>query len=177
MERFVRLCDGLSLACGVLAAVLLIIGLTLIIIEVVIRTLFSMTLYITEEYTGYLMLAITFLGLSYTLKEKGHIRMLFLHTLLKGKARIALDIFAFSAGLAICALITMTTANFFWDSVVSKSQSMQISGTYLAIPQFFMPLGSLMMTLQFAAELGRSILHIRSGNLEEPEVESKALGH
>lgn len=177
MEKFVRLCSGLSQACGVLAAIMLIIGLVLIIIEIVIRKLFSATLYITEEYTGYIMLAITFLGLSYTLKERGHIRMVFLHSLLKGKARIALDIFAFSAGLAICALITMTTAIFFWDSVVLKSQSMQISGTYLAIPQFLMPLGSLMMALQFAAELGRSILRIRSGRPEEPEVESSALGH
>lgn len=177
MEKFVRLCNGLSYACGVFAAVLLMISLVLIIIEIVIRTLFSATLYITEEYSGYIMLAITFLGLSYTLKERGHIRMVFLHALLKGKARIVLDIFAFSAGLVICSLITITTANFFWDSVVLKSQSMQISGTYLAIPQLLMPLGSFMMALQFAAELVRSILHIRSGSPEEAEFESNALGH
>ncbi|MFZ5647556.1 MAG: TRAP transporter small permease subunit [Bacillota bacterium] len=176
MERLVRLCDRLSQACGMIAGIMMLVGIALVLIEIVIRTLFSMTLYITEEYTGYLMVGITFLALSYTLKEKGHIRMVFLHTVLKGKARVALDIYAFAAGLALSAVITVTTSLFFWDSVVSQSRSMQISETYLAVPQFFMPLGALAMALQFAAELGRSVLLLRSADLKEREVESSSLG-
>lgn len=176
MEKFIRLCDRLAQACGITAGIMMLVGLALILIEIVLRTLFSATLYITEEYTGYLMVGITFLALSYTLREKGHIRMVFLHTILKGKARIALDIYAFAAGLALCAVVTATTTLFFWDSVVSQSRSMQISATYLAIPQFFMPLGAFLMTLQFAAELGRSIIRLRSENVGEQEVESSALG-
>jgi len=176
MEKFVRLCDRLSQTCGTIAGIMMLLGLALVLIEIVIRTLFDMTLYITEEYTGYLMVAITFLALSYTLKERGHIRMVFLHKVLKGKARIALDIYAFAVGLAVSAVLTMTTTRLFWDSVVSQTRSMQISETYLAIPQFFMPLGALVMVLQFAAELGRSIIKLRSGGGEEQEVESSALG-
>lgn len=176
MEKFIRLCDRLAQACGITAGIMMLVGLALILIEIVLRTLFSATLYITEEYTGYLMVGITFLALSYTLREKGHIRMVFLHTILKGKARIALDIYAFAAGLALCAVVTATTTLFFWDSVVSQSRSMQISATYLAIPQFFMPLGAFLMTLQFAAELGRSIIRLRSENVGEQEVKSSALG-
>ncbi|SFR13219.1 TRAP transporter small permease subunit [Desulfoscipio geothermicus] len=176
MELLVRLCDRLSHACGMVAGLMMLVGLALILVEIVIRTLFSMTLYITEEYTGYIMVAITFLALAYTLKEKGHIRMIFLHTVLKGRARVALDIYAFAVGLALSALITMTTFQFFWDSVVSQSRSMQISETYLAIPQFFMPFGAFVLTLQFAAELGRSLLRLRTGVVGEEEVESGALG-
>ncbi|SFG11842.1 TRAP-type mannitol/chloroaromatic compound transport system, small permease component [Desulfotomaculum arcticum] len=176
MEKFTRLCDRLAQGCGYAAGFLMLLGLALILIEIVIRTLFSSTLYITEEYTAYLMVGITFLALSYTLKEKGHIRMVFLHTILKGKARIAVDIYAFTVGLVLCAVITATTALFFWDSVVSQSRSMQISATYLAIPQFFMPLGSFILTLQFAAELGRTIMLLRSDQLEEQKIESGALG-
>ena len=176
METFVSLCDRLSQASGIMAGVMMLTGLALVITEIMVRKLFSTTLYITEEYMAYLMVAITFLGLAYTLKEKGHIRLVFMHTVLKGKARIALDIFAFTVGLAIFAAITATTASFFWDSVVNQSRSMQISKTYLAIPQFFMPLGAFIMTMQFAAEIGRSILQLRSENYREHEVESSALG-
>lgn len=176
MEKFVRLCDRLAQACGITAGILMLVGLALILIEIVIRTLFSSTLYITEEYMGYLMVGITFLALSFTLKEKGHIRMVFLHSILKGKARAAIDIYAFAAGLVLCAIITVTTTLFFWDSVVSQSRSMQISATYLAIPQFFMPLGAFMLTLQFAVELCRSIIGLRSKNFDEREIESSALG-
>lgn len=176
MEKFVRLCDRLSQACGIIAGLMMLTGIALVLIEIIIRTLFSATLYITEEYTGYLMVGITFLALSYTLKEKGHIRMVFLHTVLKGKAGIALDILTYTTGLAVCALITVTTSRFFWDSVVTQSRSMQISETYLAIPQFLMPLGTFVMALQFAAEIGRSILHLRSVSGDEREIESRALG-
>ncbi len=176
MQKFVNLCDRLSHSCGMVAGIMMLLGLALVIIEVVIRALFDMTLYITEEYTAYLMVAITFLALSYTLKEKGHIRLTFLNTVLKGKARLFLDMYAFAMGLSVSILITITTTRLFWDSVVSQTRSMQISETYLAIPQFFIPLGALVLALQFAAELVRAILKMRSGRVEEQEVESSSLG-
>lgn len=176
MEKFIRICDRLSEYTGWVAGVMLLGGLALVILEILARTLFSATLYITEEYSGYLMAAITFLALAYTLKDKGHIRMTFLHSVVKGKGRVALDMYAFAAGMVVSAVITFTTARFFWDSVVSQTRSMQISETYLAIPQFFMPLGALVLTIQFAAELGRSLVIYRTGKTEELEVESGALG-
>ena len=176
METYIRFCDRLSKGCGIIAGIMLLFAVVLVLTEIVIRTLLDSTLYITDEYTGYLMAAITTLALAYTLREKGHIRMVFLHTLLKGKARSALEIYAFTVGLAMFALITYTTAVFFWDSVVSGSRSMQISETYLAIPQFFMVFGALVMALQFAAELCRSIQGLRSGDVREQDVESSTLG-
>lgn len=176
MEIFIRLSDRLSKAGGVLAGILMLIGVTMVLTEIVLRTLFNMTLYITEEYTGYLMVGITFLALAYTLRERGHIRMTFLHSALKGKARTALDIYTFAFGMAFFSIVTWTTAGFFWDSVVSHSRSMQVSATYLAIPQFFMPLGSFIMTLQFAAEMCRSIVKLRPGVVQEEEAESIYLG-
>ena len=176
MESFVRMCDKLSVACGVASGVLMVISTMLVLAEIVMRGVFSKTLYITEEYSGYLMAALTFLALAYTLKDKSHIRMTFLHTIAKGKAKLWLDVFAFSVGFAFCALLTYTTSEFFWDAVVTKSRSMQISQTYLAIPQFFMPLGTGVMMLQFVAEIMRTILLLRTGNVDAVEAESSMLG-
>lgn len=176
MKKIIQACDFLSDAGGMIAGIMMIVGMLLVLIEIILRTLFSMTLYITEEYSGYLMAAMTFLGLAYTLKEKGHIRMVFLHTVFKGKSRIILDIYAYAVGLIFCCLLTFSTFEFFWDSVVNNSRSMQISETYLAIPQFFLPLGSFLMMIQFAAEMFRSILHLRLGILDEVQTESNALG-
>jgi hypothetical protein len=41
--------------------------------------------------------------------------------------------------------------------VVSKTQSMQITETYLAIPQAFLPLGSFLFMLQFLSEFLKGI--------------------
>ncbi len=176
MEKIVRVIDRISQLLGGVAGIMMLTSVCMVIIEVVLRTFLDKTLYVTEEYTGYLMVGVTFLGLAYTLKEKGHIRMIFLRKVLKGKARIVLDLYAFIIGFAIFSIITVTTYKFFWDSVVSGSRSMGIAETYLAIPQSLMPLGSLVVTLQFVGEILRSVLKLRTGDLEDEEVESEALG-
>ena len=176
MERFVRFCDRLSVACGVASGFLMVVSTLLVLVEIAVRSIFSKTLYITEEYSGYLIAAMTFLALAYTLKDKSHIRMTFLHTIAKGSAKLWVDIFAYCIGFSFCVLLTYTAADLFWDSVVTQSRSMQISQTYLAIPQFFMPFGALVMALQFAAEAIRSILLLRSGRVGDVETESTLLG-
>ena len=55
MESFVRLCDKLSVACGVASGVLMVFSTLLVLAEIVMRGVFSKTLYITEEYSGYLI--------------------------------------------------------------------------------------------------------------------------
>lgn len=174
MESFIRFCDRLSLYGGVLSGILMITALVLVCSEMAVRTVFSKTLYITEEYTGYLMAALTFLALAYTLRDKSHIRMVFIHEVLKGKARTLVDLYAFAAGFLFCAVLTYNCADFFLDAIRTGSRSMQISATPLAIPQFFMPLGSLILTLQFAAEFCRAIIRLRTG--ETGEAESSTLG-
>jgi TRAP-type C4-dicarboxylate transport system permease small subunit len=177
MERFVRIIDRMTNAFGIIAGTIMLLGVALVITEIIARTFFNSTIYITEEYTGYFMVAITFLGLAYTLKEKGHIRMVFLHGLIKGgKARFYLGIYTFIVGLAVFTVITVVTANFFWDAVVTGTRSMQISKTYLAIPQFAMPFGSLLITLQFASEIARTIIKFRTGEMDKEDTESQALG-
>jgi TRAP-type C4-dicarboxylate transport system permease small subunit len=177
MEKVSKAIDKLSQLFGIISGVIMLCGVILVIAEILARTLFDSTLYITEEYTAYFMVAITFLGLAYTLKEKGHIRMVFLHNIVKGgKARAYLDLYSFVVGLIIFFIITVVSTEFFWDSIVSGSRSMQISKTYLAIPQFAMPLGSLLITLQFASELIKTVLKLRTGEFGDGEVESKELG-
>lgn len=161
MKRLIRIIDGLSGVIGGLSGVMLCIGLALTSIEIVLRSFFSSTLFITEEYSGYLMCGLTFCGLGYTLREKGHIRMTFLHRLVAGRSRGYLDMICCAAGCIFCACLTGFTGEFFWDSIVTRSQSMQISETYLAIPQFFMPFGALVMTIQFLGEFFKTILVIK----------------
>ena len=57
---------------------------------------------------------------------------------------------------------------FFWDSVITRSQSMQISETYLAIPQVALPAGAFLMALQFTSEFLKTVLVLKddTGGLE-----------
>ncbi len=84
VKKIVALCDRISVWGGYLSGLLIVLGLGLILLEIVLRNLLDRTLYITEEYSGYLMCALTFCALAYTLKERAHIRMTFLHKVVQG---------------------------------------------------------------------------------------------
>lgn len=162
MKKFIRVIEKITNAFGWIAGITMLLGVALIIIEIILRKVFDSTIYISEEYIAYFLVSISFFSLAYTLKEDGHIRINFLFNLIKGpKKHIAINIYSFIVGLIVFSIITIVTAIFFWDSVMMKTQSLQISRTYLAIPQLTIPLGSLIITLQFAAEICKSIIKIQ----------------
>ena len=171
MKRLVKKIDSVSNIAAVISAVMLCLGLVLVVTEVVLRRFFTKTLYITDEFTGYLMVGITFFGLAYCLKEKAHIRMTILHRLLKGKKRACLDIFTLVVGFVLMAIVTYSTGKFFWEAVVYKTQSMQISKIYMAIPKSLLPLGSFIFTLQFLGEIMKSAVQISENDFPEQPLE------
>lgn len=179
MELFVRIIDKISTFFGYIAGILIVLGTGIIMTEIFMRSVLDSTIYITDEYIAYFMVAITFFGLAYTLKDKEHIRMTFLHKLKLfkgGKPRFYLDLYAYTVGLIVFVFITIATFNLFWDSVVTGTRAMTLTRTYLAIPQFAMPVGSVLITLQFLAEIFRSIIQFRTGQLSNEETESDLLG-
>src|SRR5699024_3851906 len=106
----------------------------LVVTEVLVR-FFGGTIYISGEYTAYFMVSITFLGLAFALKDRGHIRMVFLQKAIKSdRIRAIIEIYAAIIGLIVFCIITKITFDYFWDSIVTGTRSMQVSRTYLAIP-------------------------------------------
>lgn len=154
-------CDRCAVWGGYLSGLIICLGLGLTLTEIVLRSLFNRTSYVAEEYAGYFMCALTFSALAYTLKERGHIRMTFLHKVVKGHPRLILDTVCYVIGFLFCFYLSYFNSMFFWDSVIVGSQSMQISETYLAVPQFFLALGALMLMIQFLGEFLRSILMLK----------------
>ncbi len=177
MKKFVLYADKLSLAGGVLSGIMICAGVCLVIGEILARSVFHSTLYVAEEYSGYLMAGLTFAALGYTLRDKGHIRMTFLRSVLSSRGKVILDMICFAVGFLFCIGLTYVTFRFFWDSVSSGSRSMQVSETPLAIPQVFLPLGAFIMLLQFLAESLKSCYALKSKTYAEIPEEAKDLGH
>ena len=161
MKRMIRIFDRLSIVGGWASGLMICLGLVLVVAEILVRSIAGKTLYVAEEYSGYLMCGLTFCALAYTLREKGHIRMTFLQKAVSGRQRVFLDQACLVVGAVFSALMTYHTFLLFWDSVVSRSQSMQISETPLAIPQIALPLGSLLLTLQFVSEFLKACLVLK----------------
>lgn len=175
MEKATKIIDRISDFFGFAAGVMILFGFVIVLIEIVLRTFFTKTLYITNEYSAYMTAGITFFGLAYTLKEGGHIRMTFLHSMLKGKSVIILDIIVFIIGVLFFSMITFITARFAIGSYLIGSHSMQITRTLLWIPQSLLPIGSGVMVLQLIGGILKSITDLKTGNWKKREVETRTV--
>jgi TRAP-type C4-dicarboxylate transport system permease small subunit len=161
MKTFINAIDRISGFGGWAAGIMMVIALVIGLSEIVTRSVFGKTLYIADEYSGYLMAMLTFFGLAYTLRERGHIRMMFLPHFLKGRRRVIFNMVCMLVGFLFCIGLVWFTGEFFWDSVVNQTQSMQITETYMAIPEVFMPIGSFFLLLQFLSEFLKGAAMLR----------------
>ena len=106
MKKLINFIDNLSGFSGWVAGIMTVIALVLVVAEIIWRTGFSSTLYISDEFAGYLMAMLTFCGLAYTLRERGHIRMMMMPHFLKGRTRIIFNMVCFVIGFAFCIALT-----------------------------------------------------------------------
>ena len=173
MKKYIKIADKLSFYGAVLAAITIFLGMTLILVEVVVRSAFRGTTYIANEYAGYAMVLTTFLGLGYTLSKKGHVRMNLIDHLIKGKARQILELVLLVVALCVSIFLDRVVIWHFTNSVSKWTQSMYITQTPLAYPEFFIVLGCILFTLQVVAEIFKQILKMMGKFEGEEEVASE----
>ncbi|NLL37172.1 MAG: TRAP transporter small permease [Fretibacterium sp.] len=159
MKKILKLSEKIAFYSGFSSAVVLLLSFVLVLAEVVLRSFFHGTLYITEEYTGYAIVFLTFISLAYCQREKGHIRMTFIHSTLKLKGRglAILEIYALFVTMLLTLIIVVYTTRFFGEAVAYKTQSMQISKTYLAIPKVLIPVGCFMYAVECFCEIVKCV--------------------
>jgi len=157
VDRLIRAVEWLSHAAGVMSAVLL-IGMVLhILLEIVLRSFFSTSTFVLDEFVGYGVASMTFLSLGYALNEGALIRVNILLSRSAGRTRIALEIFSVVVTLAITVFI----AGYFWRSVARNwtrgAVSESIAEVPLWIPEGLVLAGMTLFAIQLAAYLLRLI--------------------
>ena len=103
------------MAVGVVCVVMM-MGLTTV--DVIARYAFNSPTLWADEIASYLLIAIVFLGLAPNVRDDGHIRIDVVTNLVSGRARLALEAFAYGAGIVFSALLllgTWTRFDNFWS--------------------------------------------------------------
>lgn len=147
MKKFTNLIDKLSDFGAYLASIALVCLVSLILVEIFIRYFFNMSTMIADEYSGYLYLASIFLGLAYTFKENGHIRINIITSKLSKNTNSIIDVFASIITLGVLSFIIYRTILFTYDSYDLEMLSEAVSETPLYLTQFVMPLGTFLFSL------------------------------
>ncbi len=148
--------DGLYAFSGALACAAL-VAIVLVVLVQIVGRLLGVLVPSTDEFAGYAMAASTFLGLAYTFRANGHIRVnLFVQRLPERRQR--------SAELLVLVLLSTVTTYFAWyciDMTYSSYDFGDLSAGLLPVPlwmpQSVMTLGVLLFAVSAIDELIQTI--------------------
>lgn len=153
MKTIVNMIEKLSLGGAFLSAIFMILIVALIAVEILIRSVFNSSTLISDEYSAYFFVGVVLLGLAFTLKEEGHIRITLLTSVLGDKGRAFLDLFATVLAIVITTFALYYAGEMVYDSWSLGMRADSISETPIYLSQMVIPLGLLMLDLQLGARL------------------------
>ncbi len=131
------------------SCVFLALMFVLINVEVLGRYIFGYSTLIAEEFVGYFFAWMTFLGFTMTLRNGQFLRVEIGLRRLPARLSNLFQGIAALLGAALCLILAYCSAHTVWLSFTFGSVSLQVSETSLAIPQAIMPLGMVLLALNF----------------------------
>jgi TRAP-type C4-dicarboxylate transport system permease small subunit len=147
-----RCLDLIYEACGLLACISL-LAIVCIVVTQIIGRLCGVLIPSSDEFAGYALAASTFLGLAYTFRVNGHIRVGMLTSRLTGKAKRAAEIYALLLGVAVLSYFTWYIVDMTWTSYDFDEVSPGLIPVPLWIPQGIIAIGILLIAVSMLDEL------------------------
>ena len=149
---FRKTLDSLYTACGVLACIALFMTGALITAQIVSR-LMGVLIPSADEFAGYSMALSTFLGLAYTFRANGHIRVTLFTQKLAPERRRWLEVFVLCLALTVMGYFTWYNIDMTYSSYDFGEVSTGLVAVPLWIPQAVITFGVLLMTISVLDEL------------------------
>jgi TRAP-type C4-dicarboxylate transport system permease small subunit len=147
--------DRLSIACAVVAAVMLALAALVICWNVIYRAAGAST-YWEIEFSVYMMVASLFLASPYCLMTNGHVAVDLLSHYLPARASRGLAIAVMLIGLAVCVYLAVMGGILTYEAF-ERGDRTESTWAPLKWPLFLtMPVGLALTALQYVAELMRS---------------------
>ncbi len=160
MERLLRGIDTCSKVGAYLSSLAMLSIVGLILVEIVLRTLFHTSTLVSDEYSGYMMVATIMMGVSYTFAQGSHIRITIISERLHGRAAQGIDLIVTLAALVLCSYALYHSLWMVQDTFSYRILADSISETPLYIPQVMIPVGFLLLELQLVAHFLRRLLSL-----------------
>jgi TRAP-type C4-dicarboxylate transport system permease small subunit len=151
VRRLAAVGERIADAAGVLAGAATLVLTAMVTGGVVARRVLNAPLLFVEEVSGYLVLAIVFLGLAYTLKDGGHIRVDIVLGRLTGGVRRATQAACLVAALVWAGFVVAGTWRLVEEYYTQRVLSFAYLQTPLWIPGTAMVAGAVLLALQVLA--------------------------
>jgi C4-dicarboxylate transporter DctQ subunit len=170
MEKILRAIasgiERLSRVSEILAETALAGLLLLVSHEVFVRYVLDRPTIFSVEISEYLLVFISFMSIGWVLREDRHVRMLALVHILPKKVQLFLDIMTSVLAIIFCGVLTSKGGQTAVMAYIGDYHSSSLVNFPLWIAYSFIPLGALVLGLQFIVRIGERVKMLLGANEE-----------
>ncbi|MBO0663411.1 TRAP transporter small permease [Jiella sp. MQZ9-1] len=158
MRLFIQAISAISRGLGLVAGLLLFSAVLSVSHMVFVRSVLGHSTVWQTEYTAYAIVAATFLGAPWVLIQRGHVNVDLLQLAAPAPMRLVLQILSALASLLFVGLLAYAGWYHFEEAWTNGWTSDTVWAVPLWMPLLPMPVGTVMLALQYVAEIMRLIL-------------------
>jgi TRAP-type C4-dicarboxylate transport system permease small subunit len=167
MNRLSSLINKIGDLGGYLSGWLVPLMMILVVVEVFMRYVLHRPLMVADEFSAYMLVALSFLGLAYTWRQGGHVRVTVLVTRLPSRAASWIRFM----GLILILIFMIELDRVSYKMITYALQINLRSSTWLMVPLFWPQLtifiGFILLTLFVGLDIIRAVGKIRAGEKVE----------
>ncbi len=163
METFRKFTEKLSYGAGYTAGLVLIAIIGLTMVEVFSRYVLESPLILSDEFGGYALIAISFLGLAFCARDGSHIRITFVVGKLPGGAASMVRVATLLLSLGFVVVAAWVNWQFLADSFARNMRSNSLLMVPLKWPQMAMPVGLSLLALLLLSRLVMGVRDLLAG--------------
>jgi len=156
-----RAVEFLSDLSGYASALAILLATLVIVEQVVVRYVLRMPTIWQVEFAVYLLIAATFIGAAYGLKENSHINIELFTTLLPPGVKRWLDLFTSVVALWFCAYLAYKGAVMWWEAYEGGWRTSSLWSIPLTYPYAIIPIGMGLTSLQYVVKIADRVTELR----------------
>ena len=152
---------------GWIAALSLVAAAVVVTEGVIVRKVFGISTIWQIEASVYLLIFTVFSGAAFVQKNEHHLNVDLVVIHLSPKTREVTLIVVSIISCIIAAVLTWYAWPMWWETVVNNEHSESLWGPPMWIPYFFLPLGMILLFLQYILYIRNKITALRRGEYKE----------
>ncbi|RKJ76091.1 MULTISPECIES: TRAP transporter small permease [unclassified Pyramidobacter] len=130
--------------------------------EIIGRSCFHTSLKVADEFAAYMMVAVTFCGMAYSLREGAMLKFDMVVNHLSQTIRVMLEILSLILALTYFVLLVYESGGAVYEAWDMEFTSVQASGILLWVPYSILPIGVAIFLIELIAAIFRSCATFRS---------------
>ncbi len=166
IKKFIQLVENMNKWIGRASCNLIFVFMFLMVYEVIARYFFESPTIWVHEVCGYVFAAYIALTGGWVLLEKGHVAVDIIYQHFSERTKQAADILVSVVALFMFIVLFWQGYKFAWHAFSTNQHSHTLFGPPLWPVKSMLPAGALLFILQILADLGRSILTVKQGEVK-----------